>query len=166
MLFTKEQLIAPNNRRYTQALFRELSAQPEVAIMTLLGRDIEGYTNIRTIFVQYCTEDPSEYSFAEYVFGDWDHWELILNNRQIQSHFDKWRDEAAIARKGIAFKTIVDMAKGKSPSSLSAAKLLIDEPWIPKKDKKATVKKNETTKKAASAVQSDIESLKEKGLLQ
>lgn len=164
-MFSDDVLINAQGTRLTRALFKEVAQEGDKPVFTLSRNDSEGYINIRNIFIDLVAEDPTEYVFAEAVFGDFAHWDKIANSTWMKEPLKEWRQVADVKRKELAFKVIIQEAKGGKSSSFAAAKYLIDEPW---KDKRSPVKRKaskDSTSKASAAVSQDLQSLKDKGLI-
>ena len=153
-----------SNTVRTIALFAETSKTPDFTpVMCLSDVPKEGYLHLKPIFLQFCVEDPTEYDFAIHVFGSWHIWERVCEANSVKYYVDRWRAECDIARKRTAFKAIIKEARqGKTPTA--AARYLIEEPWKGR-TKAAKEKTKETATQAYSSVTSDIERLKEEGLL-
>jgi hypothetical protein len=162
-MFDREQFWTINGIPKTNSLFHETCRQGDQPIMSLHGGG--GLPSLRTYFVNLTTNDPSEYTFAETVFGDIRYWFRLRDAKFLVDLLPEWREEADMKRKQLAFKAIINEVENEGRSSFSAAKFLIDEPWKgQKKEVKETRKK--TTQKAVSVFDQDIERLKEEGLLQ
>ena len=125
----------------------------------------EGYISLRKLYLQYVPNDPSEAVFAEVVFGDVGYWLHLRENKLLKPFFDEWRQEADVIRKSKAFTAIIKEVEGEGRSSFSAAKFLIEEPWKDKRDPKVKKESKETTSKASLQVKSDVERLREEGLI-
>jgi len=169
-LFTKEQLYGKNNIPYTQAIFYEWVG--EKGLVNLGSEEKKGTFPLRKIFVPMVIKDPTEVSFAEYVFGDYAYWEYLERRTKswTAKHIAEWRSQADIGRKSRAFQTIMaELEEGKS--SYQAAKYLIEEPWKIKNadDKRAARKQVRETAEQAfeeSGVSDDLKRLRESGLIQ
>ena len=161
----------------TKALFYELSYDnPTHVIFTLKDKDIELPNGRPAValsqkFIDLCTMDPTEYEFASVIFGSWEVWERISNAPNIKKHVEKWRKEATIRRKAIAFKSVMSEVTEGGRSSFTAAKYLIEENWVNQgqtKDGRAARKEAKDTASKAyerSAVSDDLKRLREEGLL-
>jgi len=131
--------------------------------MTLSSNKKSGLINLRELFILFVVEDPTEGKFAEEVFGDHKAWKKILDTGWINDYVHEWREVADTKRKELAFRAIINEVKtGRTP--FTAAKYLIEEPW---KTNTRRVKdtKARTSSEAFKAVNSDIDRLREEGLL-
>lgn len=165
-LFTYEQLHSSLNHRMSKSLFQE-TCPPGVTPLMTLGRAPKGdLVVLRDIFIELVTEDPSEYTFAEYVFGDYAYWEKITQAKFIQPYLKEWRLVTDVKRKSKAFKSVIDEVEKGGRSSFTAAKFLIDEPWKDKRNPKAKEESRKTTEQAASPYKDDVERLRENGFIQ
>lgn len=169
-LFTRDQLYGKNNIRYTQALFYEFAGKD--GLLNLSDQEKHGTIPLRKIFIPMVTKDPTEVEFAEYVFGEYAFWQYFEERTKSWTahHLATWRHEADVARKSLAFRSIMkELEEGKS--SYQAAKYLIEEPWKIKSapdKRKARKEAKETAEEAfeASGVSADLKRLKEEGLIQ
>ena len=162
----------------TKALFYELSYNDTThVIFTLKDKDIELPNGRPAValsqkFIDLCTMDPTEYEFASVIFGSWEIWERISNAPSVKPHVAKWRKEATIRRKAMAFKAVVSEVSEGGRSSFTAAKYLIEENWKDQgqtKDGRAARKEVRETASAAyerSAISEDLKRLKADGLIQ
>jgi len=169
----------------TKALFYEITNDQDSAVFTLKEQDYPitntespayGKTmlSLRRLFVEYTLDDPTEVTFSDKVFGSWRAWSAICRSPVLAPYLEEWREEAAVRRKSLAFKSVVEEATG-GRSALQASKYLIEEPWKLKgtrsdtKDGRALRKKiRETAAKAFddAGIEEDIQRLKDQGLLQ
>ena len=163
----------------TKSLFYELSYDnQEHVLFTLKEHDIElpngrPLVALSKIFIDSVMTDPTEYDFAQAVFGSWEVWEKITKQPKLKQHIEKWRREATIKRKALAFRSVLSEVQEGGKSSFTAAKYLIEEPWAVKDarttdGRKARKDARETAEEAfeRAAVSDDIKRLKEEGLIQ
>jgi len=163
-MLSRDQIYTPQNKRKEQSLFVETCAHHNEPIFTVRDEK-EGYISLRKLYLEYVPKDPSEAVFAEVVFGDVGYWLHLRENKLLKPFFDEWREEAEVIRKSFAFKAIVDEVENQGRSAFSAAKFLIDEPWKDKRNPKVKKESKETTSKASIQVKTDIERLREEGLI-
>jgi hypothetical protein len=175
-LLSKSQIKNANDKVRTLGMFYEmdykdtdavLSIKPNGPHLTSSGKELH---SIHDLYMQHCIDDPTEYTLAIEVFGEWKTWEKISSNTRNQ---DEWltslRNEAIIARKAMAFKSLVKDAKTGTGAS---AKYLIEEPWkkgAPGADgRKKRAQVRDTANKAfqQSGVSEDVQRLKDDGYLQ
>lgn len=69
--------------------------------------------------------DPSEYSVAMALLGDWDHWLEVRNHPIIKPHIDKWHSELEVKLRSEAIAQM--KAHAKQPGGTAAAKWLADK---------------------------------------
>ena len=79
--------------------------------------------------------DPTEYTVAMALLGDWDHWQEVRNHPIIKQHVDKWQEELAVKLRSEAIKQMKDHAK--QPGGTSAAKWLAEKGYAEEGTKKA-----------------------------
>lgn len=162
-MFDHKQFWTTNGIPKTNSLFYETCRPGDKPILSLHGGG--GLPSLRTYYVNLTTDDPSEFTFADTVFGDIRYWFRLRDAKFLVDLLPEWREEADMKRKQKAFKAIVEEVETNGKSAFSAAKFLIDEPWKGR-TKAAQETKKRTTKKAVSVFDQDIERLKEEGLLQ
>jgi len=78
--------------------------------------------------------DPSEYSVAMTLLGDWDHWLEIRNHAMIKPHIDKWHKELEVKLRSEAIQQMKSHAK--QPGGTAAAKWLADKGYASEDVKK------------------------------
>jgi len=72
--------------------------------------------------------DPSEYSVAMTLLGDWEHWQEVRNHPIIKPHVDKWQAELAVKLQSEAIAQIKQHAK--LPGGTAAAKWLAEKGYV------------------------------------
>ena len=164
----------------TKSLFWELDYESEYSLFTLKEEEcIHKPTGrvllpIGKLFIEMTVDDPTEYDFADAVFGSWAVWDKIRNSdKRLVAEIEKWRLEADVRRKALAFKTLLNEVKNDGKASFSAAKYLLEEGWK-KTDartadgRKDRAKQREQADKAfdRAGIQDDLKRLKEQGLIQ
>lgn len=164
-MFTFEQLKTSNGIIRTKSLFYELSYHdPEYAIFTTKEHDIEfqgrKMVSLQQLYVAMVPNDPTEYEFAQTVFGSWEVWDKIQKAPQISPFVKKWRNEVEIKVKSQAIQAIATEMKEGGRSSFSAAKLLLEKGWLDKDSasqakKKLQAKEEEQQNKEALALLSE-----------
>ena len=165
-LFTRDQLYC-RGRPSVKAIFSE--TPPHTGPLTYSREDKTGKLSLYKLYMIYF-EDPSEVGFAEEVFGDIHFWKALTESTSFKYELEEWRWEASEKRKHMAFKAIVQEAKG-GKSAFTAAKFLIDEPWIKgrtlQERKKISKRQEEASSKAYQtiSVSEDFKRLKEQGIL-
>lgn len=128
-MFDREQLYSPTGKILTKSLFSEFGTGPNT-ILSL--RDTGKFPSLKNLYVNLCTDDPSEYTFATTVFGNVQFWETLKQVTWMEEALEEWRHEAAIKRKSEAFKSIIKEVKEDGRNAYQAAKYIIDEPWTGK----------------------------------
>lgn len=160
-IFSYEQLHSSLNHRLTKALFVETCSPEHQPLMTLGRREKKGLFCLRDIFIPMVAEDPSEYKFAEYVFGDYAFWDNLTKSTWMKPYLEEWRMVAATKRKSMAFEALAEEVKG-GKNSYGAARFLIEEPWKDKRTKKEQEASRKSTEEAHKTVfREDAERLKE-----
>ena len=160
----------------TKSLFYELLYDDHTyAVFTTKEEDHETpdgkpLVSFPKLFVSSLVDDPTEYSFAMEVFGSWSAWDKIRNSdKRLVKKIEAWRLEADIARKAMAFRSVVEEAKG-GKSAFSASKYLIEGSWKTKgpDGRSARSRERETAQLAfeKSGVDEDLERLRDEGLIQ
>lgn len=169
-MFPREIFFNGSNKIKTRSLFYELEPdQKEDCIFTLKDEDlvIDGkkLISLKRLYLNLVVNDPTEYEFAQEVFGSWEVWEAISVQRSFKAIIEKWRSEVAVKIKSEAIRSISEEMRSGGRSSFSAAKLLLDKGWIDKETfdsktkKKLKEKEEQENKEARSLLLSDAERL-------
>jgi hypothetical protein len=109
--------------------------------------------------------DPTEYEFAQAVFGSWDVWKTISESPQVKPYVNHWRNEVVVKIKSQAIQAIAEEMKSNGRSSFSAAKLLLDKGWLDNdtasqaKKKLKAKEQEEQERQALSLLQNDAQRL-------
>ena len=158
-----------NNNPRTRILFCQCN---ESGPLTVSRKVSTGKICLFDLYMEFVVEDPSEVRFAEQVFGDIVYWkEHLSKDKWFAPHLEEWRMAAAEKRKSMAFTAIIKEVKEAGKSAFTAAKYLIEEPWLvgaSATEKKEIAKtRRATAEKAytATAFQDDLQRLKEEGVL-
>lgn len=170
MMFSTNQLKGPNGKCRTKSLFYELSYYDTTdVIFTTKEKDIRVddklYVSLHQLYVSMVPNDPTEYDFAQRVFGSWDIWQTISKAPQIKPYVNKWRKEVEIKVKSQAIQSIAEEMKTGGRSSFSAAKLLLEKGWLDKDNASQAKKKlqakedEEQNKEALNLLSEDAERL-------
>lgn len=102
--------------------------------------------------------DPTEYKTAQYLIGDWDHYQEIRNHPKHKETFDAWAKELEIALRSEAVVNMIEHAK--RPGGAVAAKWLAEGAYGGSKRTKAARQAEEEIKEeVASRVSADVERL-------
>lgn len=119
------------------SLFYEYRLKGVVPYWTVKDQDItvDGvvYPSLKKTYLD--CEDPTDYTFAMEVFNSWQLWERVRKSRLLQERMiNSWRDElnVRLMSKGV-LGVIKEVGRGKG--SLGASKYLIEEGWLPNKEK-------------------------------
>ena len=111
----------------TLSLFLETNQTNMEAVFTLKDYDHElhgkKYPSLKLIYLQY--DDPTEWDFAQEVFGNWRHWEKLCGNSRLKSFIDQWRSELEIKIRSNAIKEIIKQSKNKD----TAARWVAEKGW-------------------------------------
>jgi len=177
-MYSLSQLKTDNGIIRTKSLFYELSYDdPEFALFTLKEEDIvmpngRPATCLGKLYIAFATMDPTEYQFANSVFGSWEVWEKMQTTVPLRKPIDKWRREAEVKRKSLAFESVVKEIQEGGRSSFTAAKFLINEEWKSREDGRAARKEKNSKDKSTSqeaferaGVNNDLKRLKDQGLM-
>lgn len=177
-MYNLSQLKTENGIIRTKSLFYELSyVDPEYALFTLKEEDMvmpngKPITALSKLYIAFATMDPTEYQFAISVFGSWEVWEKMQLTAPLKKPIEKWRKEAEVKLKSLAFESVVKEIQENGRSSFTAAKFLINEEWRSKEDGRTARKDRNTKDKHSSeeafekaGVSEDLERLKSQGLI-
>jgi len=177
-MYKLSQLKTDNGIIRTKSLFYELSyVDPEFALFTLKEEDMvmpngRPIVALSKLYLAFATMDPTEYQFAISVFGSWEVWEKMQLTAPLKKPIEKWRREAEVKRKSLAFESVIKEIQEDGRSSFTAAKFLINEEWKPKEDGRTARKAKSAEAKSTSeeafekaGVTDDLERLKSQGLI-
>jgi len=170
MMFSTDQLKGSNGKPRTKSLFYELSYDdPSLSLFTFKSDDIEAhgqhFLSLQKLYLSLAPNDPTEYEFAQTVFGSWDIWQTLSKAPVIKVHVSRWRNEVEVKVKSEAIRAIAEEMKTGGRSSFSAAKLLLDKGWLDKESAtiaKTKLKAKETddqNKEALALLSEDAERL-------
>ena len=69
-------------------------------------KEVKGHKfySLRKLYMEM--EDPTEYEFAQAVFGSWDWWNLVKKSYKFKHEFEKWPVELELKLKAKAFAKI------------------------------------------------------------
>lgn len=160
MMFKREQLYNASGKARSTSIFIEYDSK---GIMTLRHKKPNGVPSLRDLYIQYCSEDPTEYSFAIEVFGDTFFWFNLRERKFIQDLLPEWEHMASLARKSKAFKALISEVELNGRGLVTAAKYLIDKSPTDKGKPKAVKEKED--KEIFSHVDEDLKRLREQGLI-
>ncbi len=139
------------NRLKSQSLFFEFNQTDEPAMYTVKENDYEHegykYISLKRLYME--EEDPLELLFARKHLDCYDQWLMLLNNKNVRVHIDKWREELEIQMRSKALKELYTTAMNEGSRGTTAAKTILDRGWLDK----ATKKEDKTKEKVKDAVQ-------------
>ena len=161
-LFDRDCFVTNMGKVRTKTLFLELSyVDPRFHIFTLKDEDCtnsEGkhLYSLKKLYLSLTRNDPTEYTFAETIFGSWKIWEAIRKSPDIIPHVEAWRKETEVRIKSDAIKAIAEEMNEGGRSSFTAAKLLLEKGWLENRtatEVKARLKKEEQEKEDQKALE-------------
>lgn len=82
------------------------------------------YWSLRRLYLE--SEDPNEYDFAKSVFGSWDHWLKIQENKEILQRINKWREELQYKLTSIGCRSLLSKA---NDGDVNASKFIATKKW-------------------------------------
>lgn len=116
-----------SGKRVVLQLFKEF-ARPDVKF-----KPVYTLQEWKDVFLD--CRDPSEYSVAMALLGDWEHWTEVRNHALIKPHVDKWQAELEVKLRSEAIQQMKQHAK--QPGGTAAAKWLADKGYAQEGTKKA-----------------------------
>lgn len=116
-----------SGKRVVLQLFKEF-ARPDVKF-----KPVYTLQEWKDVFLD--CRDPSEYSPAMALLGDWEHWLEVRNHALIKPHIDKWQAELEVKLRSEAIQQMKQHAK--QPGGTAAAKWLADKGYAQEGTKKA-----------------------------
>ena len=113
------------------------------------------YTSLRRIYLEM--EDPTEYRFAQHVFGSWDHWKTLKSLNAFKEYYKSWSEELSIRLQAKGVARMIEEAQSDSKSSAVAARWLAEKGWQDKQDYKGRPNKRKVIEEAARMREADAE---------
>ena len=137
MLYGTDKTKNSNGTIRTKSLFLELCYDDSSAAIFTLKDDDHTYkgkhfASLSKLYVSMVPSDPTEYQFAQAVFGSWNVWDTIKSSPMVNKEYQRWKKEAEIKVKSQAIQAIATEMKEGGRSSFSAAKLLLERGWLEK----------------------------------
>lgn len=115
-----------SGKRVILQLFKEF-ARPDVKF-----KPVYTLKECKQVYLE--CRDPSEYSVAQALLGDWEHWQEVRNHVLIKPHVDKWADELDVKLRSEAIMQLKIHAK--SQGGIAAAKWLAEKGYTSDANKK------------------------------
>lgn len=147
----------PQGHWLIKAMFFETSP-PEVrekyTSFTLKDQEHNGYPSLKQIYLQF--DDPTEYEFAQAVFGSYAHWKAICAAKWFIPYVEDWRDELEIKLRSRAIKQMADHAT--TEKGFSASRWLAEGSWKEKTKGRPSKEQAERDNKVSTAIDNDISS--------
>lgn len=115
------------NKWLTIALFEETCEDPAKypPLFTLKEDDTASCVSLRRLYMAMA--DVTEYKFAEYCLGGWDHWQEILKSRNLLlPTIEKWRRDLDLHLRATYLAKISEIAESDGPVALQATKYLLE----------------------------------------
>lgn len=160
-MFPKEMMFGSAGHMKTRSLFYETCLPTDEPFLSLKPQKDNMAPSLRDLFIELVTDDPSEATFAEAIFGDIRFWDNLCVCKWMEPHLVEWRRIADAKRKSKAFKVILSEIEEGGRSAFTAAKYLIEEPW---KDKRKAKVKEEVSQSATDGynmIKDDVARIKE-----
>ena len=129
-MFNHEQLHNDKGVARTKSLIVDFGANPDNILC--LHDTSKPFPALRSLFLKMVADDPTEAVFALAVFGSVEFWEKLQKSHALKPYLKKWRHEADVARKSVAFQYIVKEVEEDGKNAFQAAKYIISEPWKPR----------------------------------
>ena len=168
-LLSRDQFVSHDGKYSVSSLLWE-GNYAEDAPLSVTGH--QGRIDLRELWMTYCVTDPTEYSLAMALFGEWDAYDRFVTNKRNAPHIEKLRTEATVARKSAAFTRLVsDASNPDSKTGVTSAKYLIEEAWMKPRNsgdgRKHRAQMRETAQQAyeRTGIADDLQRLKDEGLI-
>lgn len=136
-LIPEVKLRSDTNRRVSRSLFNDVIYDERYNYFTLKRWDLkpvkglpDGLVSFPQTYLKYCREDPTEYTFATEVFGDWEHWQLVAKVKELKDPIEALRREVIVAIRAEGFKSVMSEVKTSGRSAFTAAKWLAEKGWV------------------------------------
>lgn len=154
-------MLPPFNRKEDKKLVTDVMGRN--LTIALFKETNDGRTDIKPIWsikdwkeVYMDLADPTEYTTAIYLLGDWDHWVQIAEKSQVRAYVAEWRKELIIKLRSLAISYLKKQASGDKGTA--AAKWLAENGYILDKKTKTKVEKEQDNR--YNDVMSDVKRLK------
>jgi len=89
------------------------------------------YWSLYRMYMHFCKEDPTEYEFAQAVFGDWSYWQDLCERDFFAPHIAEWREELKEFWKMKAVKAMKTQVE-EGTAAFSTLKYLADNGYVEK----------------------------------
>lgn len=161
-------------RARTMSLFRETMPQnsPFDPVFTLEEKSKDGLPSAKEIYMS--AEDPTEYTPAMRITGNWQVWKRITESEWFKPYIDEWREELEVKIRSKHLQSIMGIAaEGSETQAMKASQFLYKENWMGGEGSSTKSKRGRPTKaeiahekrvRAAMEKESE-ETLKRLGLL-
>ena len=150
------------------SLFAETTNYPDLPALYTLGdqdrwnvEETRFYKSIRKIYLEI--GDPTEYLFAQKVFGSWEHWVALREKSYMKKHVERWRYELEVRTQAAAVQEVMNQLKSDNKATaLAAAKYMAERGWEKKQGRPSKAdmeRKQSLDKEIASQVTDDYKRL-------
>jgi len=128
-MFSYHQLRNINNVKKSKKLFSEYtvagSKLHSEAIFCENDYDRDGLVSLKRLYLELAIDDPSEYTFAMAVFGEWEFWEWLRKQTPVKHHITEWEHIVEVSRKSKMIQNIQKATKDPK-TSLQASRYLLE----------------------------------------
>ena len=115
-----------NKVKVTRGLFLETSQTPEYILYTLKQEDYQGYPSLYRLYLEECSLDPTELTFARKYFWDYEHWVEISLSTYLKDYLTVWRRELAAILESRYLAKLHDLVEKGGKESFPALRYLLD----------------------------------------
>lgn len=98
-----KEIFAPTGKRQTIGLFKETSPTPSEAPFSL--------KEWGKVYVEI--GDPTGYTQAMHLVGDWEHWNVLRNSQNVMAHIKQWEMELEVKIRSTAIGHLIQAAQGE-----------------------------------------------------
>lgn len=119
-MIDRTQFLDGSGKRVILGLFKEF------ARVDVKFKPVYTLQHCKDVFLE--CRDPSEYSVAMALLGDWEHWLEVRNHVLIKPHVDKWQAELAVKLQSEAIAQMKQHAR--LPGGTAAAKWLAEKGYV------------------------------------
>ncbi len=148
----KNLFMAPGGNRRTKALFYETSGTDKSHVLyTLKDYKYEGFPSLYELYME--GGDLTEYEFANFFLGGWEHWQQITQCSWFKPYVKRWREELHLQVSAVALRQIKRIASTNEPGSMTANKYLLEKGWTKNTDPVGRPSRAAIKKKAAEMVE-------------
>lgn len=116
-----------SNMRYLGALFKEMNMRDQsICLYTLKENDDGPLPSLYRLYIEACTQDPTEYVFANLYFENWGHWTDLCSSEWFKPYIARWRNELEVKIRSRSLALLLEQALGASREAVQVNKWIVE----------------------------------------